>query len=53
MVAETCAGDGRHVSYDRYRDLLPAVSQALQRVRLHTPERISMWLAQIGTSREG
>lgn len=39
---------GGSISFDRYRALLPAVTQALQESGCNTPERITMWLAQIG-----
>ncbi|MGU3498028.1 C39 family peptidase [Mycobacterium sp. C31M] len=49
LVAETLMrAMGGTVSFDRYRELLPAVGQALQQSQCTTPDRIAMWLAQIG-----
>jgi len=39
---------GGSVPFDRYRALLPSVTQALQQSQCNTVDRIAMWMAQVG-----
>lgn len=44
---------GGRLSLDNYRELLPAVSEALQACEATTVDRIAMWVAQIGHESAG
>lgn len=44
---------GGRLSLDRYRELLPAVTEALQACEATTVARIAMWVAQIGHESAG